>query len=72
VSTKRFPGHTLYWVYAYWPGDYNFDTTTQLKEAKKILREFVAEMPTEVFIFYGNEDGAFTHVDPVVSWRKDK
>jgi len=62
-------GHTLYWVYAYWPdGDYNFDTSKRLAEALKAFTMFRKDGAKETFIFHGNEDGAFTHLDTVKSF----
>jgi hypothetical protein len=60
-------GHSLYWVYAYWKDGYNFDTFTNLVEARKALRQFMIEDAKEAFIFYGDESGAFTNLDTVES-----
>lgn len=62
-------GRTLYWAYAYDEDEnqYNFDTSTRLAEAKKMAREMIREGWHHVYIFHGDEDGAFTWLDP--AWQ---
>lgn len=72
MTNYRPSGHNLYWVYAYWADGENFDTTKRLREAEKILREFVEEGADEVHILYGNEEGAFTHLDAAESAYRKK
>lgn len=73
---KKPSGHDLYWVYIYdRHGAYSFDTAPRMSDAKKILtglkKEWISGgVPAhEAFIFYGDKNGAFTNLDPVVSWH---
>jgi len=59
-------GHTLYWIYIYYAdGAYNFSTAKTVSEAKQTAKDFAGEgVPySSIYIFYGNQDGAFTDHD---------
>ena len=59
-------GHTLYWIYIYYAdGRYNFGTAKTVSDAKQIAKDFAEErVPYEsIYIFYGNQEGAFTDHD---------
>jgi len=65
--TPKPEGHTLYWIYVYVDktGEYNFETTTNFAQAKKLAREMINKTDhwDYAYIWYGDEDGAFTYMD---------
>lgn len=63
---KNPDGHTMYWVYA-WDGperEYNFDTATNRDDAKRISRDMIEDGWHHGYIWFGDDKGAFTHLDP--------
>jgi len=60
--------HSLYWIYGHDPQGYNFDTTPTIVEAKKIYQDFIQDGWDEVYIWYGDENRAFTELDPYLSF----
>jgi hypothetical protein len=72
---KKPDGHTLYWVYA-WnepETEYNFETTTQFKEAQRLARAFISDDGFHhAYVMFGNQDGQFTQYDPADQfWPKE-
>jgi len=70
ITTKP-KDHTLYWVYGYVDntGEYNFETTTNFAHSKKLARELVIKDGFDyAYIFYGDENGAFTDIDPAETY----
>jgi hypothetical protein len=67
ISRLKPDDHTLYWVYSYNKdeSEYDFDTTTRIVEARRFALEMLSEGWDHVFIWFGNEDGAFTDIDYV-------
>lgn len=68
------PGHTLYWAYAYneKETEYNFDTDTTLRGIKQKAQSLIVDDGFHHgYIFYGDEDGAFTQYDPVMHFGAD-
>jgi hypothetical protein len=61
--------HRLYWVYAWDAAEtqYNFDTTTRIDEARRLAQQFLAQGWHRVYVFFGDEDGAFTDRDPALT-----
>lgn len=61
--------HQLYWIYAWDVNEteYDFDTTTQLVLARRVARMMIKEGWDHAYIWFGDEDGAFTWIDPADS-----
>jgi hypothetical protein len=59
--------HTVYWVYAWDRGERkkDLDTTPSVREAQQIARDMILDEGWHhVHIWYGDEEGPFTHLEP--------
>lgn len=67
--------HSLFWIYGYIESGenkgYTFDTKLTIEESLESVNQFKDDGYETIIVFYGNSDGAFTGLDPVLSIYPD-